>query len=122
MKIIRFGGAKVIVSFLSLSLLILLLIPTAVSSAELRGKIWDASTGAAPAKGSLRLTCGGKPNPHPLVGNGSYSIRDVRSGSCTLTISTSSGSASRTISINKPVVQFSCETRRAGNTIVLVPR
>lgn len=122
MNKIRLGGARVIVSFISFYLLMLILFPISASSAELRGQIWDAATGAAPANGSLHLSCGGKPNPHPLVGNGSYSIRNVPNGSCKLTVSTSRGTATRTISINKPVVQFNCETRRAGNKIVLVPR
>lgn len=116
------GGAATHASSLSLWLLILLLVPAVASSAELRGRIWDASTGAAPKGGSLELSCGGSPNPHPLAGKGSYSIRDVPSGTCTLTVTTSRGAASRTITINKPVVQFSCETRTVGNKIVLVPR
>lgn len=98
------------------------MVPAVASSAELRGRIWDASTGAAPKGGSLKLSCGGSPNPHPLAGNGTYSIRDVPSGTCKLTVTTSKGIASRTITINKPVVQFSCETRKVGNKIVLVPR
>lgn len=122
MNRITVGGAVAPVNLLSLWLLILLLVPAVASSAELRGRIWDASTGAAPKDGSLKLSCGGSPNPHPLAGNGSYSIRDVPSGTCKLTITTSRGIVSRNITINKPVVQFSCETRKVGNKIVLVPR
>jgi len=116
------GVATTPANRLSLWLLILLLAPAVVSSAELRGRIWDASTGAAPQSGSLQLSCGGSPNPHPLAGNGSYSIRDIPGGTCKLTVTTSRGTASRTITISKPVVQFSCETRTVGNKIVLVPR
>jgi hypothetical protein len=116
------GGATALLNALSLWLLILLMLPAVASSAELRGRIWDASTGTAPKEGSLKLSCGGSPNPHPLVGKGSYSIRNVPSGTCELTVTTSSGKASRTITINKPVVQFSCETRAVGKKIVLVPR
>lgn len=92
------------------------------SAAELRGRIWDASTGKAPSGGSIQLSCGGKPNPHKLVGTGSYSIRNVPNGSCRATIKTSRGSASRTVTINKPVVQFSSETRTVGNKVLLIPR
>jgi hypothetical protein len=116
------GGVTAHASSLSLWFLIILMVPAVASSAELRGRIWDASTGAAPKGGSLKLSCGGSPNPHPLAGNGTYSIRDVPSGTCKLTVTTSKGIASRTITINKPVVQFSCETRKVGNKIVLVPR
>lgn len=122
MNRIRLGQASAPRGVLFLWLLILLLAPTVVSSAELRGRIWDASTGVAPQGGSLKLSCGGSPNPHPLVGKGSYSIRNVPDGTCKLTVTTSSGKASRTITINKPVVQFSCETRTVGKKIVLVPR
>jgi hypothetical protein len=87
------------------------------SAAELRGRILNAPTGA-----ELKLNCGGKPNPHPLGGSGSYSIRNVPSGNCKLTVTTSSGTASRTIAINKPVVKFSGEIRAIGNGIVLIPR
>lgn len=92
------------------------------SAAELRGRIWDASTGSAPVGGKLQLNCGGKPNPHPLGGKGSYSIRNVPSGNCKLTVTTPSGTASRTIAINRPVVKFSGETRAVGNGIILIPR
>ena len=102
--------------------LILLLASTIASAAELRGRIWDAATSKAPENASLRLSCGGNPNPHPLLGSGSYSIRNVPNGTCTLTVNTANGSASRTVTINKPVVQFSGETRKAGNKIFLVPR
>ena len=100
----------------------LLLATSVVSAAELRGRIWDAATGNAPSGGSLQLNCGGSPNPHSLVGNGSYSIRNVPSGPCKITVRTSDGTASRNITINKPVVRFNGETRRAGNRIFLVPR
>lgn len=122
MNRIMTGGATALVNALTFSLLILLIFPAIASSAELRGRIWDASTGAAPKGGSLKLSCGGTPDPHPLVGKGSYSIRNVPSGTCELTVTTSRGKASRIITINKPVVQFSCETRAVGNKIVLVPR
>ncbi|MDX1411008.1 MAG: hypothetical protein R3351_02535 [Nitrospirales bacterium] len=102
--------------------LMLVLVTSAASAAELRGRVWDAKTKKAPNRGSLELSCGGNPNPHPLVGNGSYSIRNVPNGTCKITVSTSGGKASRTITINKPVVQFNGETRKAGNKIFLVPR
>ncbi len=100
------------------------LLSGAACSAELRGRIWDAATGAAPAGGSLELSCGGdpSPNPHPLTGSGAYSIRNVPSGTCKVTVHTSQGRASRTVAINKPVVQFSCETRAVGRKVVLIPR
>jgi len=91
-------------------------------AAELRGRIWDTNTGKAPAAAELALSCGGQPNPHPLGGDGSYSIRDVPSGNCKITVNTSRGKASRTIAINRPVVKFSGETSAVGNGIVLIPR
>lgn len=100
----------------------MLTLTSAVSAAELRGRIWDAATGRAPNMGKIVLSCGGDPSPHPLVGSGTFSIRNVPNGPCTIKLSTSSGSASRNIAINKPVVQFNGETRKAGNKILLVPR
>ena len=102
--------------------LVLCLIASSASAAELRGRIWDAKTGKAPKGGSLKLSCGGNPNPHSLVGSGSFSIRNVPDGSCKITVSVSGGKASRNISINKPVVRFSGEIRKAGNQVLLVPR
>jgi hypothetical protein len=122
MNRITLGGATAAAIPRALWLLIFLLVPVVASPAELRGRIWDASTGAAPTGGSLELSCGGQPNPHLLAGNGSYSIRNVPSGTCKLTVTTSNGDAARTITINRPVIQFSCETRKVGNRIVLVPR
>ena len=122
MKPIKIVGANASLGRFFLWSLLLLLFSSFASAAELRGRIWDAKTGKAPAKGSLKVSCGGNPNPHSLVGSGSYSIRNVPNGICTLTVNTSNGSASRTITINKPVVQFNGETRKAGNKIFLVPR
>ena len=102
--------------------MLLCLVTVSVSAAEVRGRIWDSSTGAAPSDGRLENNCGGTPKSHPLVGNGSYSIRNIPNGSCTLNVITSYGSAARTITVNKPVVQFNSEIRRAGNRIFLVPR
>jgi len=101
-----------------------LLLSGTASSAELRGRIWDGSTGVAPIDGELALSCGGNPspNPHPLTGSGFYSIRNVPDGTCKLTVTTSRGTASRTIAINKPVVRFSCETRAVGKRLFLISR
>jgi hypothetical protein len=103
-------------------LILAIFLPTVASAAEVRGRIWDASTGAAPAGGEVQLSCGGNPNPYILRGSGNYSIRDVSSGTCQVTVTTSGGSATRSISVNKPVVQFSGETRAIGNRIVLIAR
>ena len=122
MKPTKFGRASTPLGRFFFWPLVLLLFGSVVSAAELRGRIWDAKTGNAPAGGSLNASCGGNPNPHTLVGSGSYSIRNVPDGTCTLTVSIGNSTASRTITINKPVVRFNGEIRKAGNKFFLVPR